>query len=350
MVVILNKLEALGLFPYKVNDDFVEATRAWKIIVKIFIWLSGVFSLLAFIIFHYFETIIEWANIVNQAVGSDSTDLVALILMSLSVNITFCWLLCKNTRMNHEVAAFLNFLQSVTRYKYSPKFISAIFLPMISGVALGFSQFYPLLNGDKYIGIILYTIFTSLLFTINFSAIFAFVWSFSAILEMLSLWISKIQGELFSKKDPTENIIRLTQDGLKKANKVFSDTLVVLISLMLICVILASYATLSRATNTDYDIGRIIFILGYLICDVMIIRILYDINSSCQKVMDSIGELKEELILNDYNSISKPVEVLNTFEGFDCNGYFTLGRPLLTSITATFVTYIIILLQFKISE
>ena len=37
------------------------------------------------------------------------------------------------------------------------------------------------------------------------------------------------------------------------------------------------------------------------------------------------------------------------FQGLDANGYVTLGKPLLTSIFASFITYLIILVQFKIS-
>ena len=38
------------------------------------------------------------------------------------------------------------------------------------------------------------------------------------------------------------------------------------------------------------------------------------------------------------------------FQGFDANGYATLGKPLLTSVFATYITYLIILIQFKMSE
>ena len=41
---------------------------------------------------------------------------------------------------------------------------------------------------------------------------------------------------------------------------------------------------------------------------------------------------------------------IEDFKGFDCNGFFILGKPLLTSILANFVTYLIILIQFKITE
>ena len=38
------------------------------------------------------------------------------------------------------------------------------------------------------------------------------------------------------------------------------------------------------------------------------------------------------------------------FQGYHGNGYFTLDKSLLTSVVANFVTYLIILIQFKITE
>ena len=44
------------------------------------------------------------------------------------------------------------------------------------------------------------------------------------------------------------------------------------------------------------------------------------------------------------------INELRDFQGFHGDGYFDLGRPHLTSSFANFVTYIIILVQFKVSE
>ena len=44
------------------------------------------------------------------------------------------------------------------------------------------------------------------------------------------------------------------------------------------------------------------------------------------------------------------VNKMSKFLGFDAGGFFTLGKPLLNSIFINFITYIIILIQFKITE
>ena len=44
------------------------------------------------------------------------------------------------------------------------------------------------------------------------------------------------------------------------------------------------------------------------------------------------------------------ITLLDEFKGFDAKGYFTLNHSLLTGMTANFVTYLVILVQFKQSE
>ena len=44
------------------------------------------------------------------------------------------------------------------------------------------------------------------------------------------------------------------------------------------------------------------------------------------------------------------IALLDEFKGFDAKGYFTLNHSLLTGMTANFVTYLVILVQFKQSE
>ena len=43
------------------------------------------------------------------------------------------------------------------------------------------------------------------------------------------------------------------------------------------------------------------------------------------------------------------VEDLEEFQGFDGNGYFTLGKSFFSSIIANFLTYLIILIQTKLT-
>ena len=44
------------------------------------------------------------------------------------------------------------------------------------------------------------------------------------------------------------------------------------------------------------------------------------------------------------------ISLLEEFKGFNAKGFFTLNHSLLTGMTANFVTYLVILVQFKQSE
>ena len=44
------------------------------------------------------------------------------------------------------------------------------------------------------------------------------------------------------------------------------------------------------------------------------------------------------------------ISKMEKFQGFEAGGFVKLGKPFLSSIFANFITYLIILLQFKISE
>ena len=44
------------------------------------------------------------------------------------------------------------------------------------------------------------------------------------------------------------------------------------------------------------------------------------------------------------------IKQMESFQGYNGYGYFTLGKPILTGILANFATYLIILIQFKTSE
>ena len=71
-------------------------------------------------------------------------------------------------------------------------------------------------------------------------------------------------------------------------------------------------------------------------------------------VMEKIASGSSEyflVYLHTYNAnIFKLIENLNTFNGFDACGYFTLGKSHLTSILSNFTTFIIVLIQFKMAE
>ena len=85
-----------------------------------------------------------------------------------------------------------------------------------------------------------------------------------------------------------------------------------------------------------------------------------------QDIKDSIHGIKNAILALDLNPEERVIidgstirlkhlqertaSGLTEFQGFHGDHYFVLGKPLLTSISANFITYLIILVQFKVSE
>ena len=72
-----------------------------------------------------------------------------------------------------------------------------------------------------------------------------------------------------------------------------------------------------------------------------------------QEVFENLCELKNSILLSPlipFEDKYQLIERMNSFNGFDANGYFTLGKQLLTSIVSNFTTFIIVLIQFKMAE
>ena len=72
-----------------------------------------------------------------------------------------------------------------------------------------------------------------------------------------------------------------------------------------------------------------------------------------QEVFENLCELKNSILsspLIPFEDKYQLIERMNSFNGFDANGYFTLGKQLLTSIVSNFTTFMIVLIQFKMAE
>ena len=106
--------------------------------------------------------------------------------------------------------------------------------------------------------------------------------------------------------------------------------------------------------------------LGYITYVFQFAYIVWILNHDSEHLYLQVQSLKnalEEIYIEDHEFIffhgqlrdarfakQLIINQLQDFKGFDGLGYFTLGKPLLTSITANILTYLIVLIQFKLSE
>ena len=94
--------------------------------------------------------------------------------------------------------------------------------------------------------------------------------------------------------------------------------------------------------------------------------IFYMLNFSSEEIKDKIQELKKIVLVIEASdeqefevdgmlhkesyARSLIAEKLGDFQGFDMGGFSKLGKPLLGSIATNTITYLIVLIQFKLSE
>ena len=132
----------------------------------------------------------------------------------------------------------------------------------------------------------------------------------------------------------------------------FSGILFWITTLYVIFMVLSAYFAMSFLFDLPVDEIppiKILFSYGFF----LVIFTLYYINGVSQEVADNLSNLKECVAgssLITFEEKWQLVEKMNSFNGFDAWGYYKLGRPLLTSIVANFTTFIIVLIQFKMSE
>ena len=171
-----------------------------------------------------------------------------------------------------------------------------------------------------------------------------------------------IQNQLMAEEENVaivmENCLMLYKNGIKKANQTLSAKLLTIITFSLIGLVSSLYTTISLGcfTKNPDGYGSTISTVGYIIYSATFLWTVCQLNALSQRVSDQVIELREQLTNlcnsdpNIEQSKTKACQLLHLFHGFDCSGYVTLGRPVLTSILTTVLTYTIILVQFKESE
>ena len=160
-----------------------------------------------------------------------------------------------------------------------------------------------------------------------------------------------------------ENARKMLKTVTMSSDVISSQSLILVLN-MLIILICQSYLFMDYAldpTNLFESFQCAHNIFGALASSVA----LWILNAQSEEIKQSVSKLKNtlgDLEISDgiiqidgrFHSEAYArghlINKLAEFQGLDANGYVTLGKPLLTSIFATYITYLIILIQFKMSE
>ena len=191
---------------------------------------------------------------------------------------------------------------------------------------------------------------------------------FMEISVMLLPWTWSLKEKL--KESPSNTLLEEAEkilSSLQMISKAISKIIFWLFTLILVATIFCTYLMVAFFLNQqEFTVSVILTILGYGGMVSLYVRFAYGYCVFTQDIKDDIHGIKVAILDLDihpddlWTSNGKTLRVkhwqkriasgLAEFQGFHGNNYFVLGKPLLTSITANFITYLIILVQFKVSE
>ena len=164
------------------------------------------------------------------------------------------------------------------------------------------------------------------------------------------------------------NLLRNTQDlqkSLKTMSKALSKCTFYAMIIWLINLILIAFRVLSYFMSFDRITEQeLVYAVAYSFMAIQHLLFIFYMNVASQEMMENVQELKKTIKGTNMDELKIPwegkfestsfvkniiLDDLAEFQGFDGNGYFTLGKAFYSSIIANFLTYLIILIQTKLT-
>ena len=203
-----------------------------------------------------------------------------------------------------------------------------------------------------------YIIFRTFDLQFIFAPIVSFHLYFLECLSKIESWMNLIKVKL--AKETNQNFIMDECNELMSGLHLLTDAISSIIfwlitSILLLSIVEAYIMIVYILSPTEFNQATIFLMVGYGFFGIFFLYFLYSYCTFSQFIKDSSDQIKLILLNNpetDENKIQKTQALLKfeTWNGFHGNGYFTLGKSLLTAVVANFITYLIILIQFKVSE
>ena len=203
---------------------------------------------------------------------------------------------------------------------------------------------------------------------------FSLLICYEEVLANIRSWIVALRNEVLLYSNNVDKSFHVFKDchaliaGFEMAARHFSPVLFFVIVNMLGGLVSIVYRLLAFFLgNYVIDLPFGMLMGAHISLGVFIITILYRMNLSSHLAIEKLRELtsqlkmlpiKDDVIdnISESNGVSAMedrqslMHQLDEMKGLDGLGFFHLGKPLLTSISANFVTYLIVLIQFKITE
>ena len=366
---LIKIFQVLGEFPFTRDESGIYQSRSLKFAISHYI-------LIVLIIYSFWTFALQTFGL-NQftllaSYAKTNFDFILLNVSYLSINFMNVFIITNIIKEKEQISHLLNndipksrLSNKLTIHGYiiSFSFVTAIFilsacynmhivfepdvnLSKIIILGISLSIYIPWVNGTGIIIIILINDLTN----------------------YLSDWSDNITDSIENQNIPSSNAllqtIKLYKHGLNKVNSTFNFSFFVMITFSVLILLSESYSAISTFfSQDDYRTIEIILSANMVFYALQITYTIIILCFQSQKIIDKIGILKEKLVeipedehtefITEHGksvrfSRNDALQFLEKFQGYDCLSYFHLGKSLFAQITATFVTYMIILIQFKI--
>ena len=210
-------------------------------------------------------------------------------------------------------------------------------------------------------------IYSSMIMTLAvlFIPIMTVVFLLVEIPKFVHQWLQKLQNMVEDPCEPNVKVLREIEKFCiewKKIHSFISFPLFALFTFSIIQVIVVVFRSLSFfiGDTSANNLNTTLQALGYMILGIAMTYSFVFTSFYGQKIGDQVQDLKQTLhdqYIIDPGHSEELIKMkklvlyhLSCWENFSGYGFFTLGKSFLTGFLANFVTYIIILIQFQLTE
>ena len=169
--------------------------------------------------------------------------------------------------------------------------------------------------------------------------------------NFLYIWCDEIMN---NKSD--DNLLQKAKHFIEELNNIaqhFAHFLFWIISINQVVVIFLGYITISVFISEELKHWETICVfVGFVLFDLALIFGTFILCHTSESLANKVQELKKVILNIEFQTGQSNAVFLklDEFQGFIANGYFTLNHSLITSLTTNFLTFLVILVQFKQTE
>ena len=373
--IVFRSLNICGIFPcYKENidgQDHLKTTNAAWQLIKYLIFMSLTVvapCILAFV----FD--VTWEDLVNGAFEANTNKtnkLAAIIILTCYLVEHFLSVLAL-LRIKKDLCHLQDFINSQLTFALPPENFTFKMASLLFNLPATVSSFVFAIGFAK--GLAEYLNYNSLGFTITSIAfiiilhgiiapIMALLLLHLEILKFINQWLQKLHYMVDYPCESTMKVLREIEkfcSQWKHIQSFISFSFFELYTLAILQIITIVYRSLSFFISQETSQNMTFQAIGYALMGFAMAYSFVFTSLYGQKIGDQVKTLKETLDDQFILDPGKSEEIikmkklvlchLSRWENFDACGFFTLGKPFLTGLLANFITYIIILIQFQLTE